>query len=172
MRTILILASTTRRGRTRPTTGTDPRVRPARQGVHRAATIPRRVRPVPATITGADTDTDDELSFIWKRSQNTKSQKYTSCYKDIQLFFAPSNPLLIEAIARPQKQPQSSSSSLFSVSATIIGLRRRHPPFGESGTGSREREQWRRRRFHSDGSVMEWVGLRSVALRLWKEGPS
>ena len=65
MRTILILASTTRRGRTRPTTGTDPRARPqAPQGVHRAATIPHRVRPVPATITGAVTDTDDELSLF------------------------------------------------------------------------------------------------------------
>ena len=115
MRTILILASTTRRGRIRPTTDTDPRGLPrarlAPLGVHRAATIPHRVRPVPATITGAATDTDNELSFIWKRSQNAKSQKYTSCYKDIQLFFAPSNPLLIEAIARPQKQPQSSSPS-------------------------------------------------------------
>ena len=63
MRTILILASTTRRGRTRPTTGTDPQVRLAPQGVHRA-TIPRRVRPVPVTITGAATDTDDELSLF------------------------------------------------------------------------------------------------------------
>ena len=76
MHTILILASTTRRGRTRPTTGTDPQVRLVPQGVHRA-TIPRRVRPVPATITGAATDTDDEPSFIWKRSQIAKSQKYT-----------------------------------------------------------------------------------------------